>query len=446
MSVVRKITDGFRNVVSGIGTAKDKSSYNSYYYRPLTQQEVEQLYFEDWIARKAVDLVPDDETREWRTWQTEDAQGLYDLEKRLQVRAKVNLARKWERLYGGAAILIGTGDPDPREPLDVSTIGRDGLQYLHVFSRHELQAEPEWVTDLADPDYGKPLLYRPILTRGNVQMVPIHRSRFVIFEGLDLPRVWREGNEGWGLPLYQHLRDAIFNAASTAGNVAALINEAKLDVIKVPDLEHQLSTPEGEARVIQRFTLASQLKSTINTLLLGTGEEFDRKQTTFAGLQDLMTAQLQTVAGALDMPVTRFLGTSPTGLAASGDMELRAYYDMIRARQTTDLSDALAPLDEALIRATFGTMPEGIDQEWAELWTPTPEERAKIEKLNSEIDTAYVNMGIFPDSDFAKAIRDKLIERGTYPTLDQHVPEDGLGFIVPEFNAPGGEGDDDEGA
>lgn len=427
---LKSFHDGLTNVVSSIGTAKDKTTWNQYSYRPLSRHELEAIYYEDWIGRKAVDLIPDDMTREWRSWTTEDAETIYEEEKRLDVRAKVALALKWERLYGGAAILIGTGDANPEEPLDLDRLGRGGLKYLHVFSRHELQADPEWERDLASPDYGKPRWFTPILTGSTVTIgVKIHRSRFIIFDGLDVPRSWREANDGWGMPVFQHLRQAIINAAATNANVAALIEEAKLDVIKVPDLDARLSDPESERRVIHRFALASQLKSTINTLLLGTGEEFDRKQTAFAGLTDVMKAQLQVVSGALDMPVTRFLGQSPQGMAASGDVELRTYYDMIRSKQSTDLAGVLAPLDEAVVRSATGAYPTGTAYEWSELWTPTPEERSKIEKAEAETDKIYSDLGIFPTEGFAKAVRDRLIERGTYPSLDQHVREEDLSGI-----------------
>lgn len=427
---LKSLNDGLINFVSSIGTAKDKTAWNRYVYRALSKDELEAIYFEDWIGRKAVDLVPEDMTREWRSWTTEDAEAIYEEEQRLDVRAKVAQALKWERLYGGAAILIGTGDANPSEPLDVSRIARGGLQYLHVFNRHELRADPEWETDLASPHYGAPRWYSPVLQRSpQTQELRIHRSRFVIFDGLDAPRQWREANDGWGLPVYQHLRQAIINAAATNANVAALIEEAKLDIIKVPDLDQRLADPESERRVVQRFLLATQLKSTINTLLLGTGEEFERKQTAFAGLTDVMKMQLQIVSGALDMPVTRFLGQSPQGLAASGDTELRTYYDMIRAKQATDLSSALAPLDEAIVRSAIGTYPEGTAYEWSELWTPTPEERAKIEKAAAETDRIYADLGLFPTEGFARAVRDRLIERGTYPSLDQHVREEDLSGI-----------------
>jgi phage-related protein (TIGR01555 family) len=187
---------------------------------------------------------------------------------------------------------------------------------------------------------------------------------------------------------------------------------------------------ESQRRLTERFTLAMMMKGTHRTLLLGGDEEYDRKQTTFTGLPELMDVQHEVIAAALDMPLTRFMGRSPGGLNSTGDNELRNYYDMIRSRQQTDLADTLKPLDDAL-KAHVGATGDGVDYAWLPLWVPTPTEKAAIEKTQAEVDALYVNMGIFPDDGLGRAVRDRLISEGTYPSLDQHVPEDALAFERP---------------
>jgi len=436
-----KFFDGLRNFVTGLGTLRDKSVASQWHWDQIADHEADAMYATSWAARKGVDLIPDDETREWRTWNAKQAEALYAAEKALRLRSRVNLARKWERLYGGSAILIGTGDPDPLEPLDVATILVGGLKYLHVIGRKDIAAD-RWDDDIASPNYGKPETYRLTMARSGKQ-IEVHSSRLIIFDGLDAPREWRDANHGFGFSVLQVLRQAVTDAESGARNAAVMMHEATIDVIKIPELQTYLADAESEKRLIDRMMIAQMAKGTVKTLILGGDESYDRKQTTFTGLPELMNAHHEIVAAALDMPLTRFMGRSPGGLNATGDNELRNYYDMIRSRQQTDLADTLMPLDEAL-KAHCGAQGPDVTYEWEPLWVPTPREHAEIGKIQAETAMAYVNMGLFPQEGFARAVRDSLIEQGTYPSLDQHVLEDDLTFEPPDFSMPGAEEDEPE--
>ena len=436
--------DSLRNFITGMGTARDKSVASSWHWDQITDFEAEAMYASSWAARKAVDIIPDDETREWRTWQAEQAEALYAAERDLRLRARVQLARKWERLYGGAAILIGTGDPEPLEPLDVTKIQRGGLRYLHVIPRKDISAD-QWEDDITAPNFGKPRTYQ-ITTGRSARQIVVHNSRLVVFDGLDAPREYREVMQGFGFSILQVLRSAVTDAESTARNAAVMMHEATLDVIKIQELQSYLADAESERRLMERFMLAQMAKGTVKALILGGDETYDRKQTSFTGIPEMMNAHHEVVAAALDMPLTRFMGRSPGGLNSTGDNELRNYYDMIRSRQATDLADTLKPLDDAL-KAHCGAIGDDVTYEWASLWVPSPMEKADIEKIEAEVDTAYVNMGLFPQEGMARTIRDRLIARGTYPSLDQHVPEEDLEFEPVDFTPPPveGEGEGDEG-
>lgn len=430
-----RLLDGLRNLVTGLGTSRDKSAVSQWVHDAIGDADLEALYASSWAARKAVDLIPEDETREWRTWQAEQAEALYAAERDLRLRARVCLARQYERLGGGAAILIGTGDTDPTQPLDVDAIPPGGLQYLHVIQRRDLAAD-QWDDDIASPTFGRPLTYRLTFGRTGRQQ-EVHRSRLVVFEGLPASREWREANQGFGHSVLAVLRSAITDAESVARNAAVLMHDATLDVVKIPDLQSYLADGESERRLIERFSLAMMAKSTVRTLILGGDEEYERKTTSFTGLPEMMNTNHEIVAAALDMPLSRFMGRSPGGLNSTGENELRNYYDMIRSRQSTALADALEPLDRAL-KAHVGAQGDDVTYEWAPLWVPTPRERAEIEKMQAETDGIYVNMGLFPQDGLGKAIRDRLIAGSVYPSLDQHVAEADLTPVEVDFSAGAG--------
>ena len=157
--------DGLRSFTSGMGTmAHDKSASSHYYHEYLSPIELEAAYRSSWIAKKIVDVPAQDALRKWRDWKgdSEQIKQLINYERKMNVRGKVFDAYKYGRLWGGGAIVIGTDQTDKEEPLDPSKVGRDGIKYLTVVSRHELNSE-ELNYDVLDPNYGRPEFYTCLL-------------------------------------------------------------------------------------------------------------------------------------------------------------------------------------------------------------------------------------------------------------------------------------------
>jgi phage-related protein (TIGR01555 family) len=418
--------DSLRNLISQIGVpAKSKS--HAWIFEPncLTQYDVEAAYGSDWLPRKIVDIIPKHCTREWRTWQADQAEELYATEKTLQVRLKVRKAMIYDRLYGGGALLMGAQTNDPEKPLDVATIKKGELRYLHALHRYQL-TEGDLILDIEDPDFGKPAWYTfNVPEDSKLRDVRIHRSRFVFFISLEPPSNSLMGlstaGRGWGQSLLEFIFRAIIRSEAANENSAALMEEAKLDVVSVPNLPSQLGTREGQSRLLTRFALANQLKSSNSMLLLGGEEKFDRKQISFAGLPELMNAHLQIAAGAAGIPLTVLIGQSPAGLNATGESDTRLFYDAVKEFQTTDLQEALGPLDEALVRSTLGSMPEEVVYEWDPLWQLSDSEKATNGKTKIEAISTLNATGLFAPEELRPAVADMLIDDGFLPTLDQHM-------------------------
>src|SRR5690606_3312121 len=132
MGVVRFAVDSLRNLVANLGTARDKASH-SYYAPPcLTDEQLENAYRDACLPRKIVDIPAQDACRKWRGWNADKEQitALEAEERRLNVRGKVLDALTKARLYGGAALYIGTGDADPSKPLRPDSVQRGGIRHL----------------------------------------------------------------------------------------------------------------------------------------------------------------------------------------------------------------------------------------------------------------------------------------------------------------------------
>jgi phage-related protein (TIGR01555 family) len=414
-------SDTLVNLISGLGGLRDKSTGSAYALNLLDKGQIDAAYRGDWIARKIVEVPAFDETREWRDWQADKPQieQLEQEEARLAVQPKVSKARKLARLYGGAALYIGV-DGDPHTPLLPDAIREGGLKYLHVLTRHEMIAG-EIEHDPLSPLYGEPKLYT---LAGAGTMVEIHPSRVVRFIGADIAD--RALNfDGWGDSVLQAVNDAVMHAGSAAAAIAALLQEAKVDIIKVPGFMESLGAAEYRSRIIERYSLANLGKSITNSLMIDAEEEWDHKQISFAQLPEVLNTYLQIASGAADIPATRLLGQTPGGLQSTGQSDIRNYYDRISAGQNLDLRPALTRLDEVLIRSALGSRPPGVHYTWAPLWQMTETESADVALKKAQATKIYSDAGLMPDEALAKAVQNQLLEDGTYPGLDEALDEFG---------------------
>lgn len=410
----RRVRDGLENLVAGLGTGQDKRSYTRYgVTAKLMQPELESMYRDSWLSKKIVNIPAEDMTRAWRTVAFDDASSpnlklIEQAEKRLCVQSKFSEALRWARLYGGCCIIIGTKDGEFEKPLEVKTIKKGDLKWLHVADRYRLTASGTVTADLDSANFGLPDAYT-LADNG----ARIHHSRIIRFNGQKLPYYPWIANAYWDDSELQHVVDSVKNCAAASNSVASMMFEANVDIIKMAGLTDLLSTKDGEAKVIKRFASAALLKSFNRTLLLDESETYEKKSNTFSGLNLIMQQFVQDVCGAADIPMTRMFGQSAGGLNATGDSDIRNYYDMISARQNSELRPQLERLDEIMVRSELGVMPDDFSFTFGSLWQMSDTEKATMQKTNAERDQIYLTNGVIGEGVIAAELK----ENGTYSTL-----------------------------
>lgn len=416
MGAVTYLRDRLMNVLSGQGTTIDKRTAARYAFAPLTPDQAEAAYRTSWLVRKIIDIPPFDMTREWRDWQAEgsDIEEIEKQEKRLQIAAKCQRALILARLYGGGALILGTADSDQTQPLNPVGVKKDGLLYVHVMSRHQLgEGQPR--TDPADPWFGQPDAFTISGSNGN--QVALHPSRVVAFVGQRAPEgaMLQSTSWFWGDPLMQSIGEAVTNADMAQGGFASLIDEAKLDIIKFPKLTELVATAEGETRLQNRLAATAAGKSAWRIVALDGEDEWEQRQVTWAGMDDMLLAYLNIVAGAADIPLTRLLGVSPKGLQSTGDGEERDYHSMVKARQSELLAPALDRIDDLLIRSALGDRPDDVYYEFAPLSTLSEKDSAEVEFKYSQTVKNYADTGLLPDAALAAMAKNRIVEGGQWP-------------------------------
>lgn len=421
--------DSLTNLVANLGTSRDKSASSSYVLSLLDDASLLAAYRTAWLPRKIVEIPAFDSVRAWRDWQANDDQIeiIEAEEKRLNVKGKVLEARTKARLWGGAAIMLGTGDQNLAAPLDVEGIKKGGLKYLTVLTRRQLTAG-EVERDPQSEFYGRPSKFQ--LTSVGKAQVEIHPSRLVLFNGVaQADEDIASAHHGWGDSVLQSTLDAIKQADATAANIASLVFEAKIDIIRVPNFMANLADPAYRAKLIERYTLAATAKGINGTLMLDKEEEYETKTANFGTLPDVLDRFMQIASGAADIPMTRLFGQSPAGMNATGESDLRNYYDRLSAMQELEMEPAMVRLDECIIRSALGSRDKAIHFTWAPLWGLSEKEQADIFKLKADGARALAGTGtsppLMPIDALSDALVNTFIEDGSLPGLEAAIEEYG---------------------
>lgn len=415
-----KLIDGLANVVTGLGHANAKVA--GHHYLPVIDpQGQDNAYRASTWYRKIVTIPAADAVREWRSWQADKDQieNLEAEEKRLRVRQVVYQALRAARHTGGAAIVIGGLPGQPGEPLPLDRISRQSIKYLHVLGRNEIDPGTR-IRNPESPWFGQPEHWT-LTTDG--QPLEIHPSRVVLVPGRKVPGSQSVESDVWGDSVWMQMADSIRAADSAASVIEALMHEAKVDVVNVPDFIANMASGGSDQAYIKRWTLAAQMKSISNVLLLDADDTWAQKQVTWTGLPDVVRTLLTIMAGAADIPVTRLTGEQQSGLSGSDSGSLRNYYDHVKTLQELEYEPALAALDEMLIRSALGTRPDGVWYSWRPLYQPDAKELAEIDKFEAETAAIYASNALVPSEALEQAVQNRMVESGRWPGLEQAIEE-----------------------
>ena len=120
------------------------------------------------------------------------------------------------------------------------------------------------------------------------------------------------------------------------------------------------------------------------------------------------------MAGAAEIPATKLFGRSPQGLNATGEADLRNYYDMIAQMQERLLRPALEKLLPVMAVSCWGYVPDDLEFVFEPVMTTSPAERAElVQKLSSDVIEAY-KCGLLTREEALEELRSRGEELGVY--------------------------------
>lgn len=402
--------DGLENLIAELGTEQDKRHQSRFVNNKMlsakgNQDELNALYRTDWLGGKVVDIIPNDMTREWRRFTGDLDPKIIKIlekeEKRLRLKHMFNEAHKWARLYGTSFIIMAVDDGQlPEKPLNIDKIKKSGLRHLKIIDKHRIDsADVTPILDPFDPAFGFPKFYRLSETS-----IKIHHSRVLRFDGVKLPFEEFRRNNYFSDSVLDRLYDALTNMSTVSNSAASMVYETNVDIVKVKGFMNYLQTAEGEKILRKRFALAGMLKSFNNMFILDSDEEWSNKTNSFAGLPDLIDRYGHIITAASDVPATRLLGSSASGMNATGEGDLKNYYDKIRSDQNNDYAPLLDYFDQIMAKS-LGVDADSMEYEFNSLFQLSPKEQADTRFIDAQRHAIYLDRDIITPAIVAKELK-----------------------------------------
>lgn len=409
----KAVLDSFANMMTGVGLAK----YDKMMHRQvlpgaeLPYTDLDNLYRFNGFARKIVDRPVSDALRQGFEFRPVEARPVNDEFQRALARLRFTRhARRllcWDRAYGGALMVVAVDDGlELSEPVNEAGIRR--VLYLETYDKESVQPW-KYDEDALSENFGRPKTYlvSPQISSGaHRPQFEVHHTRCVVLDGLDVPHRTRAIKSGWGDSIIQLIYDRLRGLSGAYQSVERIIDEFILGVFKMEDLFSYVEQGREDV-LVKRLREIDRSKSVMNSVLIDKEEEFERLASTVTGLEGLLTRLEIALAAVGSQPATLLMGQSPSGMDATGESDLKLYYDLVKDLQR----DKLRPVIERVARYVAlslddefrGTGPVEPAIEFASLWQPTDKERAEIRKLMSEADTNYVTVGVLTEEQVAEA-------------------------------------------
>ena len=421
------VQDAFSNPLFRLGYGSQSPLEATEY--PLTRMTdnyalLNSLYRDNWVVQNVVGIIPDDMTKKWfapaGAVGPEHLKELDRVQRVTALRERVNEGLRWGRLYGGAAglIMIRGQEGMLGQPLELESIYPGTFQGLYILDRWQgVVPGMELVFEGGEP---VPAYYSITDARGNT-VAKVHHSRLVRFTGRDLPFLERVAERYWGESEVEALYNDVVKHDNVAANMAALTFRANVDTMEVQNLDQLFSVTSGEQQ--RRFWNVMQaqsvMKSNFGMQLVNRGDQIKNTQYTFTGLQEVYDSMCLDLSGASRIPVTKLFGRSPAGMNATGESDLRNYYDYVDTLREAKLRPILEKLLPVLAMSAWGAVPDGLDITFPPLWTPTAKEVAEIAKTKSEAIVSGYQAGLLNVDTAQKELKKLADETGMFDSISE---------------------------
>ena len=391
INTLRQRYDGFINAISGVGTPRDLGSRNQ--HTMISRPDLKYynaVYAQSALYAKIIDLFPEAGLRKWIDYTHDRKEQIDAAVDQLDLIEAQERAAKKERKDGGSVVYCDVDDGQEHDqPLNLDRV--TAFNAVTVF-------EGEYVSPMNPDRSGLAEVYQ---ISGNGETMYIHRSRLLMFDGIEVaddcfsqyPGMTRASISARVLPSVQRY-EMVLN------NMGALSAKMLVGVWKMFDL-NQIVDGEDNEDFKGRLEAQRQGVSLINDVVIDSQDEYALLTPNLTGLNDILQPAAHNLVAVSGIPHTVLLGESPgASLGASGGSQERDWNKAVSAYQESNLR---ANIQKALNMICAALKTEPVVFTFNSLDEPDLKSMAETRKIMSEADSKYIADGVLLPEEIRKA-------------------------------------------
>lgn len=348
-----------------------------FFLNGLAQREISDFYSKDGLAKRIVDVVPEEMVSPGFTVDgvgDEAAfRSLWD-EKRLN--AKIIDALCWSRLFGGSAIVAIVQDARAlKSPVKPGAM----LEDVRVYDRYQIRVEKR-ETNPRNVRYGEPVIYT-ISPGGDLPEYQVHYTRICIIDGERIPNEQRKNNGGWGASVLNNkIVDAIEDYNYCEELSTQLLRRKQQAVWKARGLANLCDDDEGIAAARLRLAQVDDDSGVGRAIGIDAeDEEYDVLNSDITGVDTFLEKKMDRIVSLSGIHEIILKNKNVGGVSASQNTALETFYKLIERKRVEDYKPILEFLLPFLI----------TEEEWSITFSPlsVPSDKDQAEILNKNIDS-----------------------------------------------------------
>ena len=367
------------------------------------------------LVRACVGTVADDMTREWIELRRE-GEGTGQADDLLpRLSAKLEQLRAQEVFHeaaelagyeGGALVFLDTGTTgnDLKEPLNISPHSGELSpgKALRLVAVDPVNVFPGGYNSL-DPlagDYFRPSSWW-------VLGQEVHASRLLRVVGNEVPVLLRPAYNFLGIPQAQILWDYVLHFQDCRAAAARLLTKFSLTVFKTQMFNGVQFGAAEATQLDSRIRYLVQNMSNDGVLAVDKeNEDVIKVETPLSGVTDIVRQALEFLAAVNRTPAVKLLGISPSGFNATGESDIRNYYDHIRSMQEKMLRGPLKTVLDCLQLVTTGDIDPTVSFDFSPLGEEDRAALATMQKTRADTVAVYLDRGVISQEEARKALAD----------------------------------------
>ena len=326
--------------------------------------------------------------------------------RRLNVRQVLHEAACLVGYMGGCLVFIDTGETDAemlKMPLNMSKASAElrperRLRFVAIDPINVFPGQYNSLSPLR-PDYYKPRSWW-------VMGQEVHASRLIRLVANEVPVLLKPSYNFLGLAQAQILWDYVMHFEQNRDAVNRMLNKFSLTVMKT-DMAEVLTQAGGLQELDKRVNLLVQFRNNDGVQLIDReSEDILKLETPIVGMTDVVRQSLEILAGINRTPAVKLLGISPSGFNATGESDIRNYYDHILSQQEKILRPALDKILKLVQIRLFGEADPTVTFDFCPLSEADKAAQASTQKTRADTMAVLLDRNIVSPEECRKVLAD----------------------------------------